>query len=98
LSVSDVGVYVIIRELMDSILNMCQVFIRRWVVRTCTGRLFRKVAYARDDVPWFVKQTDSSKTFLSPLVKALFLFLFLFLRGRSQKKKKSFSLFVCFLF
>jgi hypothetical protein len=43
--INDVDLYVIIRELPDSIFNIFPVFICRWEIHTYMGLSFRKVAY-----------------------------------------------------
>jgi hypothetical protein len=52
LSFSDVDRNVVVRKLLNYILNLLSVFIRRWDIQ------LRKVAYTSYDLRWFVEQMD----------------------------------------
>jgi hypothetical protein len=56
LSASDVDYYFIIRILLDSVFNMSSIYSYAGgkLKHNFTGFLFRKVAYTKYDVPWFV--------------------------------------------
>jgi hypothetical protein len=59
LSGSDVDRYAIFTKLRHSVFNILPVFIDSGKFKyTCREIFFRKVAYTRYDVPWFVEQTD----------------------------------------
>jgi hypothetical protein len=54
--VSDIDHCVVIKKLLDYILNILQLFIRQWEIRyTYKEMFFRKVAYTRYDATWFVE-------------------------------------------
>lgn len=54
-SVSDMDGYVIVRKVLDSVLNIFPLFICWWEIQAYTGCFFLKVADTWYDTPWLIE-------------------------------------------